>query len=219
MKNTFLLRSLAVLSAAIGVSLLVAVCFPLISYQFSSERFTKLISPVPEKQVDYTNASTWFPTNNSLSSVESGVRYYTITVPKLGIKDVTVSMGGEDLSEYLIQYPGTAQPGKRGNTVVFGHSVLPQFFNPNDYLTVFSTLPTLKKGDYVQVEYDGVSYTYKIYDMFEVLPTDLNVLSQDTAGSTLSLVTCVPPGDPRRPKRLIVKAGLVPPSEVTLSAR
>ncbi len=219
MKNKFAIRSVAILSAAIGVTLLLAVCFPLLTYQFSNARFTKFLSPVPEKQVDYTNATNWFPSNNTETDAVSNVRYYTISVPRLGIKDATVSMGGEDLSEFLIQYPGTAQPGKRGNTVVFGHSVLPQFFNPTDYLTVFSTLPTLHKGDVVNVDYDGVSYSYKIYDMFEVLPTNLDVLSQDTAGSTISLITCVPPGDPRRPKRLIVKAGLIPPSEATLSAR
>lgn len=219
MKHKLLMRSLALLSAAIGCSLLVAVCYPLVSYHFSNDRFTRFLSPVPEKEIDYTNAANWFPSSNIQADANSNVRYYTISVPKLGIKDATVSMGGEDLSEFLIQYPGTAQPGKRGNTVVFGHSVLPQFFNPTDYLTVFSTLPTLHKGDTINVDYDGVSYSYKIYDMVEVLPTNLEVLSQDTAGSTISLVTCVPPGDPRRPKRLVVKAGLIPPSETTLSAR
>jgi len=50
--------------------------------------------------------------------------------------------------------------------------------------------------------------------MFEVLPTDIQVLDQDTTDSFLTLVTCVPPGDPRKPKRLIVRARVVPPEEL-----
>jgi LPXTG-site transpeptidase (sortase) family protein len=49
--------------------------------------------------------------------------------------------------------------------------------------------------------------------MFEVLPTDIQVLDQDSSDSFLTLVTCVPPGDPRNPKRLIVRARVVPPDQ------
>jgi len=122
-----------------------------------------------------------------------------------------VAIGGEDLSKSLIQYPGTATPGKRGNAVIFGHSILPIFYNPKDYLAIFSTLPTLKKGDEILVSYDGVSYKYLVEDMFEVLPTDIEVLEQNTSDSFLSLITCVPPGDPRKPRRLVVRARIVPP--------
>jgi LPXTG-site transpeptidase (sortase) family protein len=46
--------------------------------------------------------------------------------------------------------------------------------------------------------------------MFEVHPTDIQVLEQDESDSFLTLVTCVPPGDPRMPKRLIVRARIIP---------
>ena len=46
--------------------------------------------------------------------------------------------------------------------------------------------------------------------MFEVLPTDLQILEQNRVDSYLTLVTCTPPGDPRKPKRLIVRARLAP---------
>ena len=46
--------------------------------------------------------------------------------------------------------------------------------------------------------------------MFEVYPTDIQVLQQDNSDSFLTLVTCVPPGDPRKPRRLIVRARIVP---------
>jgi sortase A len=204
-----------------GILLILAVLFPILSYEVKSRSdFRQYLSPVPEQEfTDFTKASSWFPTakeqQDSLASTV--VKYYNISIPKLGIQDAVVSLGGEDLSDSLIQYPGTALPGKIGNAVVFGHSVLPTFYDPKLYLTIFSTLPTLKKQDTIQVDYDGISYQYRVAELFEVSPDDLDVLSQETGESYLSLVTCVPPGDPRSPRRLIVRAKLVPPDDKTLS--
>lgn len=110
----------------------------------------------------------------------------------------------------LIQFPGTALPGKIGNSVIIGHSILPQFFDPENYLSIFSTLPRIRKNDEVFVNYDGVAYKYVVQDLFEVKPDDIQIMEQNSAGSFLTLVTCTPPGHPLKPRRLIVRAGLVP---------
>lgn len=136
------------------------------------------------------------------------MKYYTLSIPRLSIDRATVKIGGEDLSKNLIHYKGTALPGKTGNAVIFGHSVLPQLFNPKNYLTIFSTLPKLEEGDKVIVEYDGVTYTYRIAEMFEVPPTATEVLRQYHDGSHITLITCVPPGTYLR--RLVVRADLIP---------
>ncbi len=73
-------------------------------------------------------------------------------------------------------------------------------------MAIFSTLPTLKNGDDIFVEYDGVSYKFKVEEIFEIYPTDIQILEQNNSDSFLTLVTCTPPGDPRNPKRLIVRA-------------
>jgi sortase A len=104
-------------------------------------------------------------------------------------------------------------PGKIGNAVVFGHSILPQFYDPQDYMAIFSTLPTLRKGDEIKVRYDGIGYVFKVEDMFEVRPEDIQVLDQNDNDSYLSLITCTPPGHPLKPKRLIVRAKLAPPQQ------
>jgi sortase A len=163
------------------------------------------------ENVDDTNPSTWFTGVKDFSA--STVSYYTISVPKLKIDSATVAIGGDDLNKSLVQYPGTALPGKRGDSVIFGHSILPIFNNPKNYISIFTMLPTLQKGDQIFVNYDGVSYTYEVETMFEVFPTDIQVLDQDTSDSFLTLVTCVPPGDPRDPKRLLVRARVVPPTD------
>lgn len=215
-----IIRVLAVISGISGVVILAYVFLPILSYDVGSRKFADYVSPVPRDEVspqvqnqnyDYTKASNWFDGGAKSDQFESSnIGYYTISIPKLKIDSATVSIGGEDLSKSLIQYPGTALPGKRGNSVIFGHSILPQFYNPKDYLSIFSTLPTLEKGDKVSVGYDGVTYNYIIEDKVEVSPTDLQVLEQDQSDSFLTLVTCVPPGHPLKPRRLVVRARIIP---------
>jgi sortase A len=226
MSHKTVLRLAALISGISGIIILVGVFYPIISYNsnYSPKYASNLISPVTERnqpnvtEVDYTQASNWFIGGaDKTNFVSQNVEYYTISIPKLKIEDATVAIGGEDLSNHIIQYPGTALPGKRGNSALFGHSILPIFYDPKNYISIFSLLPTLKTGDEIDVDYDGVSYKYRVETMFEVLPTDIQVLDQDTTDSFLTLVTCVPPGDPRKPKRLIVRARVVPPEELSLN--
>lgn len=225
MSQKTILRISAIISGLSGIVILVGVLYPIVSYNYIyPKNYTKLVSPVSEENInnvksatatqelDFTQASNWFAGGASKADFSvSKVSYYSISIPKLKIDHATVAIGGEDLSEHIIQYPGTALPGKRGNAVLFGHSILPIFYNPKNYLSIFSLLPTLKKGDEILIDYDGISYTYQVEEMFEVLPTDIQVLDQDSSDSFLTLVTCVPPGDPGNPRRLIVRARVVPP--------
>lgn len=219
MKKNMFLKIIAIIWAISGIVILTGVIWPIISYQtVSKESSQHLLNPVSVKGVfkvqdnlDLTKASNWFVGGEESSAFsQSKVSYYNISISKLGIFDAVVAIGGEDLSKNLIQYPGTALPGKKGNSVIFGHSVLPIFYNPKDYISIFSTIPTLKIGDDILVNYDSVSYKYRVESMFEVYPTDIQVLQQDNSDSFLTLVTCVPPGDPRKAKRLIVRARVVP---------
>ncbi len=231
MSQKTILRIAAIVSGLSGIVILVGVIYPIVSYNSTySKKYTKLISPIntsdstvqganvqnatTNTQADYTQASSWFVGGASKEDFAySKVEHYTISIPKLKINDAQVAIGGEDLSRSLIQYPGTALPGKRGNSVLFGHSILPIFYNPKNYISIFSLLPTLNKGDQININYDGVSYVYRVEEMFEVMPTDIQVLDQDSSDSFLTLVTCVPPGDPEKPKRLIVRARVVPPDQ------
>lgn len=226
MSHKTVLRLAALVSGVSGIIILAGVLYPIISYNktYSSKYSSNLVSPITERkepnvtEVDYTQASNWFVGGAGKSDfVSQNVEYYTVSIPKLKIKDATVAIGGEDLNKSIIQYPGTALPGKKGNSALFGHSILPIFYDPKNYISIFSLLPTLKKGDEIDVNYDGVSYKYRVETMFEVLPTDIQVLDQDTTDSFLTLVTCVPPGDPRKPKRLIVRARVVPPEELSIN--
>lgn len=201
-----IIRILSIISSISGLVIIIGVLYPILSYQVQNP--PPLISPLNEDKT--LKASTWFEDNkNPEDFVVSKVETYTLSIPKLGIKNAITTIGGEDLSKSLVHYPGTALPGRIGNAVVFGHSALPIFFSPTNYKTIFATLPTLKIGDEIIVNYDGVTYRYIIEQLFDVLPTDIQILEQDDSDSFISLVTCIPPGDPRNPRRLIVRARIV----------
>jgi len=215
MNRRKIIKSAALISGISGIIILVSSVWPIIEYQLTDARsYTTLLTPlVLEKddqnreRADFTKASTWFPSDSANKDFgDSKVSFYTLSIPKLKIENAIVAIGGEDLSKNLVQYPGTALPGKNGNAVIFGHSILPIFYNPKNYMAIFSTLPTLKNGDEINVSYDGVSYKFVVEELFEIFPTDIQILEQNNSDSFLTLVTCTPPGDPRNPKRLIVRA-------------
>jgi sortase A len=211
------IKILALFMALTGVGLIALVITPIVSYEINSrQKYPTLVSPLTTQNIneilneDYKNPKNWFPEEVEMKNEDFGVRSYLISIPKLKIKNAQVFIGGEDLSKSLIQIPGTAEPGQTGNSVIFGHSVLPIFFNPENYLTIFSTLPKLQKGDEITIDSDGIIYKYVVSDMFEVVPADIQILEQNTDTSYISLVTCVPPGHPLKPRRLIVRAKIQP---------
>lgn len=215
-------RTLSLGMVGVGLLFLFNAAWPIISYEmFTSSQFQRrdLISPIIDSGRvlgasiqgtggDSTDPNSWFEGQPNLPSVSSKVRYYNISIPKAGIKNAVVEISGEDLKQNLIQYKGTALPGQEGNAVIFGHSALPQFYSPSNYLTIFTKLPKLKKGDEINVDYDGIKYKYLIEEMFEVEPTDIEVLAQRYDDSYLTLITCVPPGTLLR--RLVVRARISP---------
>lgn len=172
--------------------------------------------------LDYTNLTNWFPATSTLdeltqASASAQSEIYTIDVPKLNIANAEVTIGGTDLNKSLIAFPGTASPGEFGAPVIFGHSVLRQFYNPNEknprrYNSIFSTIMTLKVGDEIYVTHDNVKYTYIVQEKTEVKPTDVYILNQKYDAKRLKLVTCTPEGTYLR--RGVVTAQMVRQEDV-----
>ncbi len=213
-----IIRICAVIMALSGVVMIFTSLYPILSYEWeASQKYPILISPLVDSDTggfkfsekDYTKAQNWFDNIKEDDFDESGFGYFTISIPKLEIEAATVVIGGDDLSDHLIQFPQTALPGEVGNSVIFGHSILPQYYDPENYLSIFSTLPTLDKDDEIIIDYGGIIYKYKVREMFEVRPSDIQILEQSRSASFITLVTCTPPGHPLKPKRLIVRAELV----------
>lgn len=159
---------------------------------------------VVDAKLDYTNLNNWF-SNNTLPFVQGpelsdeNITEYRLDIPKVEIINAVVKVGTDDLNKNLIQYQGTAMPGKSGAPVIFGHSILRQFYNPKEtnprrYMSIFSKIMTLQKGDRIYLTVNGAQYTYVVEDKTEVQPTDTYILAQRYDLKQLKLVTCVPEG-------------------------
>jgi len=218
MDRKYVYKLSAIIFGLSGLIFILGVLIPIVKYEVvSRQKYPVLISPVKTtlggvlgwELKDSTQIGNWFSDKEYLYDDVQNLSY-TLSIPILNIKDAKVIFGGQDLKKSIIHFPGTALPGKVGNSVIFGHSVLPIFYNPSDYKTIFSKLPTLKEGDIIEINFDQIYFRYAIVSMFEVYPEDIQILEQEASDSYLTLVTCVPPGDPRMPRRLIVRAKIIP---------
>lgn len=155
--------------------------------------------------IDFYNAKNWFP-NYTGSGPAAKIGTYRLSIPRLNITNAIVSTTDTDLAAHLVNYPGTATPPDKGNTVIIGHSTLPSLYNPKDYKTIFAYAHTLQIGDSILATVGNITYTYKIYGITIVDPTNTSVFEQNMDDSYLTIITCTPPGTIW--KRLIISARL-----------
>ncbi len=223
-----LVRAFGVFLFMIGMSTVVYIFSPLIIWQltlapaFADQAITipipqrGLLTPIAIKNllttglqsvtgVDYTNASNWFPGYTPQKGAPR-VSLYFLSIPRLAIVNAFVSTTDTNLANHLVSLSGTAVPPEKGNTVIFGHSTLPQLFNPKDYKTIFANAYKIQIGDVINVTVNGVAYSYKVFSLTVVDPEDTSVLSQQYDDSYLTLITCTPPGTIW--KRLVIKSRL-----------
>lgn len=193
---------------------------PLISWElylkpaFASNRFA---SPIPQRTIMTPDMITsllhnsfyggdWLPPVYKNSDIHSSVTTYRITIPRLKIENADVSTVDTDVNSHLVHFPGTAMPPTTGNGVIFGHSTLPQLYDPKNYRTIFANIHNLIVGDEIHASVNKTQFTYKIISMTILDADDTSYLSQPSDDSYLTIVTCTPPGTTW--KRLIVKSRL-----------
>ncbi len=211
-------NSLSYITLIGGALLLFWAFYPIVSFEIYSKVFlqrkisSSLLNQTDSPSVysnnlrDFTQASLWFPAKPQALKSKPSIKEYSVAIPKLNIDEAQVLVGGDDLSKSLIHYLPETMPGENGNVIIFGHSTLPQLYNVNNYKTIFTYLPSLEKGDSIQVKVGETVYEYAVTDMFVVKPDQVSVLEQKKDGSYLTLITCVPPGTYWN--RLVVKAKL-----------
>ncbi len=146
--------------------------------------------------------------SNTLGASTTVPEFFYLSVPKLGIDKALVEANAKSLNPdvALGHYRGSSLPGEVGNVFIYGHSVLPWFFNPKNYKTIFSTLDKLDIGDTVYIWYNNKRLSYQISAKKIVYPEEVNPLANVAPeflnDSTVTLMTCVPPGT--KLKRLLV---------------
>ena len=101
-------------------------------------------------------------------------------------------------------WPGTAEPGGYGNTVIAGHRVT--------HSKPFRNVDQLENGDDIFVTTAAGTFNYKVTGTEIVYPKDIWIVDQ-TPGYRLTLFACHPPGSASQ--RIVIYADLVnPPTAV-----
>lgn len=218
-------RRIGLVMIIIGTVGLLYITFPLLSWQFYFSAFASegVISPIPQTStptnmatllstsgkefigVDYNNAENWFPTMQPTQQ-SARVTSYTISIPKIDVQNAVVATNDLDLSKHMVQYNSNATPPEKGTAMIFGHSTLPQLYDPKNYKTILAKAYMLQKGDSIIATVDGVAYMYKIFNIRIIDPEDTSIFSKTKDDSYLTIVTCTPPGTIW--KRLVLQAKL-----------
>ncbi len=216
------------LVSLLGLSAIFFTAWPLLTWQLTTlPKLTAKVSkvPIPQTQVlsakqtleqnvqvvkDADGFSYFIPTTFSKEGQKPNIRpkEFYLSIPKLKIQKAKVKVDNLNFYNSLSHFPQSALPGEVGNSFVTGHSILPQFYDPQNYLTIFSKLSELEIGDdiIVEIESQRISFTVqysKIVDPHDTSP----LLPISASGRNLTLMTCVPPG--ANTKRLIVVTALL----------
>ena len=137
--------------------------------------------------------------------------YFSIVIPKIdaasniianvdtGIKDEYI----EALSKGVAHAKGTYFPGQGKKIFLFSHST-DSPINIARYNAVFYLLRKLEKGDKIIIFFADKKYEYVVRDKIIADPTDTALLSRESVGEELILMTCDPPGTTWR--RLLIIA-------------
>lgn len=133
------------------------------------------------------------PQNQVVQKTDNGYQYITIAtiqIPKINLTYPIID-GPTDSSaetEALLKISPTKfwgpNPNEVGNFCVVGHNYRNTRF--------FSKVPTLNAGDIIQItDLSGKMIQYKVYNKYQVDPTDVSCTTQLTNGKKeVTLITC-----------------------------
>lgn len=188
------------------------IVFVVLLFSFFNERF---IAPfiTPSKNVSST------PIIIDPNSTSAGPENYVI-IPKINVEVpvvYNVASNQENdiqkgLEDGVVHYITTPNPGEQGNSVIVGHSSN-NILNKGKYKFAFVLLNKLEVGDTFSMTKNSKRYVYKIYKKEIVKPTDVSVLGSAEKNSTVTLITCDPPGTSIN--RLIVVGEQISPDPIT----
>lgn len=136
------------------------------------------------------------PTQDNQTKEDANGLFGMIEIPKINLYYPVFSSLTEDLLKISpCKFYGNS-PKSNGNLCIAGHNY--------DNSLFFSKVSTLKAQDEIFIfDTVGTKYVYVVYDIYEVLPSDLSpILNYDKNEKTLTLVTC----NNFNSNRIIVKA-------------
>lgn len=137
-------------------------------------------------------------TNPSLAQYASK-KNFAITIPSLGIVDLTITHPADPYSQKGVLEPlqqGVGHlfsyPGQGGKIMVYGHSSgYP--WDLSKFTKIFRGINEIKIGDRVYVTYSGKLYVYQVSDKKTIPAKEKGAFEPDEHGEELVLYTCWPP--------------------------
>jgi LPXTG-site transpeptidase (sortase) family protein len=164
------------------------------------------------------NTLTYDPVTKQLKQPVVDLQYnkeMRLTIVGAGISDIRIAPNVESYNENiynlqlksgLAHFQGTPLPGDGGNSFIYGHSSVPNFFRNNQNMPeiIFSKLNDVDIGSQVLVQKDGKELKYTVRRKKIIEATDFDVLKPQGDKETITMMTCWPLGIPS--KRLIVVA-------------
>lgn len=128
-----------------------------------------------------------------VQTTKGGYKYTsvaTISIPKIGIKYAILDgeTGSAEETEVLLKMSPTKfwgpEPNEEGNFCIVAHN-----YRNNKF---FSKVPTLATGDIIEIlDLSGRKINYRVYNKYEVVPTDVSCTTQRTNGNKeITLITC-----------------------------
>lgn len=137
------------------------------------------------------------------SKPEAPTSRFFLTIEKLGIIKAPLRLDifvNNTRPEYLnnlltslAQLKGSAYPGEKGNSLIFGHSALPYLYSPRNFQTIFTRIDELKFGDALIVEAGAKVFRYRV-EKGGLVDDKAELDDFASRKARLTLLTCYPPG-------------------------
>ena len=169
--------------------------------------FIFIFAPVANEEVKYALNKPKIPDIKPLD------KEFGIVIPKIGanakiIANIDPYNSGiyqTALTKGVAQAKGSAMPDEIGSMFLFSHSSA-NILEAGRYNSVFYLLSKLEKKDVIYIYYKNKKYKYAVTAKKIVDAKDVSYLNPKSKVSTLTLMTCWPPGTTL--KRLLIIAGL-----------
>jgi LPXTG-site transpeptidase (sortase) family protein len=130
--------------------------------------------------------------------VQPSAKSFAITIPSLGITDLTITHPSDPFSKDGLHAPlqtGVGHlfsyPGKGGKILVYGHSSSVPW-DVSNYAKIFRQINKLNPGDKIYITHGGKVHTYEVTYKNTVPANDMSAYNGG-GGEELILYTCWPP--------------------------
>jgi len=169
---------------------------------FEKEEIKQNILPIePSGEIVLNNREEYYDKENSLE-----ISKIEISAPLVFAQSADQSDMQKALNTGVVFYPGSAFPGKSGQTIILGHSA-PAGWPKIRYDGIFTRLNELIEGDEVIIYFNNRKYSYIVSKkVFLERGEEISQEGFEDSDNVLVLISCWPPGKDIR--RIAVQAKL-----------